>query len=324
MSQPVRAPLRGSDRISGCGYTLGMTAIMNLVRYSFGKFAAAAFLCTSSFAQTASHVTNFSYKHGTCVVVAWRGQRMAVAADSRSVMSSFGSKIIQSNVCKLRPATPRILVSVVGLAAVNKLDGEVVWDGLNVAKQIFSNTSPKTQVAELLKKANRWEDSFDVQIQKGRIAPSIVVPGKEVVTLQVFARTGGKNIVIIARFGSENGVPIRREPTLARPPLPNETKTIPFGVCNGYLDSESSRIELIQSELLRYQQLSTVMKPTAISVENLRQVALGYVDLAGSVSARMATAGGSPATVGPPYTSATLDLNSHNWSLHPTEACNRR
>jgi hypothetical protein len=259
---------------------------------------------------------------GTCVVLGWRADALAVASDSRATGENGVGRNTYS-VCKMRSPAAGVLFTLTGLQSVTDRSGKVLWDGLNEAHSIFKALPNSITDDELAKKGSDWQDTFQKFVNDPLFKLPIEKPDdQEVTTLQVyFKRASGKPTVMIVRYRLVGGHVKRDPPGSASSPQQNVTKTIPFGSCSNFLGSDADRHELTPSEKEVYKKLAEVQKPAATTALALEKLALGYVTFAARVSAREAKDKHESANIAPPFSTARLGGNETRWNFHPADVC---
>jgi hypothetical protein len=245
------------------------TGLVLLLRRSV--IASLVFLFASGPAATSQSVrpnqAHLSYAQGTCVIVVWRGSQLALATDGRSIHTSSrfdgfaaNDRSVSSDECKLRKPSPRVLLSFEGLSTIVRAsDNKLIWSGLGNANEIFSELrQPELSLPEVMIKASRWQDTFQLAVDKGAVSAQTFPEGSDVAALQVLTYIGMHPVIVNARFSIQSGIVRRILPYEVPPPNDQQIKVIKYGSCNRVLGDSVQRTDFTAQEKERYRNLHDI------------------------------------------------------------------
>ncbi len=253
-----------------------------------------------------------SSTHGSLILFARRDERIAVAADSRAVLSTDSHTF--KDTCKLRLPKLTTLLGITGQVTLARNDTER-WNGLDSANQIFSSGGIESEES-IQQKEELWLKDLQDVIAEGGFAPSREDwNGKYWTILSVFTSVSGKIHVFRVGLMASNGrfLPVR---PAVDTPADGQTQHELFGM-TAALDVS----KMNQPERERYQNLMNAQKPKASSVAELRALTLSLEQLGSDVNGRIAATRNEPAEVAGPFSSATLDANQQRWLTYPEGPC---
>jgi hypothetical protein len=260
----------------------------------------------------AAQTLNEAYEHGTCIIVAWHDNEIALASDSRYVITipstdGVEKQSIGPDQCKIRQPSQQLLIAIEGIGGIFPRSGEGRrWDALDTATHLFGGKATLT-TGELLERASQWQKTFIECDQAGMVELSI--PDSGLPNLHIIAYSNTGTVVISARFTRDKGLIIPVPPYLIPPGALHTTKVIRYGSCNSYLGKNQPRSDLTDEERERYSTLSGKSEPEAQSGSSLAKLASDYVTLASDIEGRLAT-DERPAKVAPPIFSSFFDTSS--------------
>jgi hypothetical protein len=282
--------------------------------------------------QPATDQQHFSNEHGTCFVVAWRDQQLAMAVDSQIGEGSSAAVVPNSNasttskICKARQPSPGVLLAIDGMSSVFEIKGasrREIWNGFDVAEKLIGHATPSS-VEQVLKAAEEWDGIFQKLIDAGAIKEN-KGDGEVITQLHVLTQIDERAVVIASGFGMRAGVIEEIAPHIVLPDVsPHYVKVIRYGSCNRHLGTGDavSRVDLTPEELAQYIELENVKRPGAITPQDLATLASQYVKLGADISARE----DDPIEVAPPIYAAWLNSSTHRWVFldPPPTLCEQR
>ena len=209
---------------------------------------------------------------------------------------------------------------IVGTASIiNHLTGKVIWDGKTATRALLAVNHPKTP-EEYLLTARQWQDQVQYLVERGILEVRGKKEGEVVVELNIVVREQGRAALIQAPFLAESGKVVLVPAASTPPPSgPDRYKYIAFGSCTRYIIPRYARDSLTSFEDQRLKQLMSTLGGTKTNDE-LRLAALKFVALASDVDNRVFGLG-KGRSIGPPFSSTVLDLQTGQWSDHPEPPC---
>lgn len=225
----------------------------------------------------------FEYERGTCVVVVWKPQAIAVAAESL-VKVDKNRPTLQS--CKIQRYSPSILVFVTGVATINDRTGHQIWDAKVAAQHLLRQNNPKNKEG-LIDVATLWKRQVEKLISDRVLHLDGQVDGTVVVELGLLLETSSSVSLARVVFTNKHGIIVVKPAYLVEAPLPYTYKLLRYGSCTRYIGENPSEKRNSQEEG-RFDAMIEQVK-NAANDDQMRVAAVNAVALAIDVDKRTAS-----------------------------------
>ena len=261
------------------------------------------------------------FEGGTCVIAAWTSNQVVVASDTRETFplgDHDSGPYSYRSVEKIYSYGSNVVTTMNGTAImarqspIDSHDVQTLWDGEAEATNIFSKLPSIPSEAQIYDALGRWNETLLQLIRQGVVHPILPLRGKDLVALQLYARTSDKGLrVYLAHFYNNEGQ-LHAGIGWLRDASPKEpTRFVPFGKCVDYFGTDTDRSALTPAELARYKALRASLSG-AHDVSGLTPIVLGFERLAAKINAREASKN-TPQDIAPPFDFEVLDANGSRW-----------